>query len=117
MFLVNLYGNYHIEGAIEQAVFGSNTIVFLRDRFSIPDEIRRRQTGDWKEGFANENGEVFIGEIRIGHELSRFGINRNRGGTYTVAYYPPGWQPVRFTGTLPQCAEWYNDNKFLEAFH
>jgi hypothetical protein len=108
MFLVNLYGYHQIEGAEQQAFFGQNTVVLIRDRFLIPAEIRRRETGDWTEGF---------GEIRIDHELSRFTIRRNQDGTYTVAWYPPGWQPFRFTGTLSQCAEWYNENKFLEAFH
>jgi hypothetical protein len=101
MYLVNLYGNYRIEGAIEYAFFGENTILLIRDRFLIPTEIRRWETGDWTEGF---------GAIRIGHEGSRFTIKRNRDGTYTVAYYPPGWQPVRFTGTLAECADWYNNN-------
>ncbi len=108
MFLVNLYGEHQIK-CIEQAFFGSNTIVLLQNRFGIPNEIRRWHTGDWKEG------DGFIGEIRIGHELSRFGIRRNKDGTYTVTWYPPGWQPIRFTGTLAACADWYNENNFLEA--
>jgi len=108
MFLVNLYGIYGIEGAIEREFFGENTVVLVRDRSVIPDQIRRWHTGDWTEGFD---------EIRLGHELSRFTIKRNRDATYTVAWYPPGWQPFRFTGTLTECADWYNDDKFLEAFH
>jgi len=111
MFLVNLYGNYRIEGAIEYAFFGENTILVISDRFLIPAEILRWETGDWKEGLDE------IGQIRIGHKLSRFDIRRNWDGTYTVAYYPPRWPPVRFTGTLAECAEWYNDNKFREALH
>lgn len=111
MFLVNLYGDFTTEiNAIEAVLFdGENTIALVETRDDIPDEVRRWNTGDWKEG------EGFIGEIRIGHELSRFGICRNKDGTYTAAWYPPGWQPVKFTGTLAECADWYNDNKFLEA--
>lgn len=101
MYLINLYGDFNIENAIEAVFDGDNTIVLVDRIEDIPLEIRRWHTGDVKRLTADGSGG-----IRVGTEGSGLYLYRNPDGTYTIARLVPGWQLFRRTGPLAECIEW-----------
>ncbi|GIV86400.1 MAG: hypothetical protein KatS3mg054_0455 [Chloroflexus sp.] len=109
MYLINLYGDFKIENAIEVAFDGYNTIALVRRLEDIPLEISRWYTGDVKRLYADGSGG-----IRVGHEGSGLRLIRNPDGTYTMIKYVPGWQPFYCSGTLAECVEWAKYSPFAQ---
>lgn len=109
MYLVNLYGQFEIEGATESAVLENNTIVLVPDLEIIPPDIFRWYGGDWEYLHADGSGG-----IRVGHEKSGMRIVRNADGTYTAIKYIAGWQPFEKTGSIQECVRWLDVSPFAQ---